>query len=45
MTTKQYKELEDDDIPVCYSESIEEYEQRVGHGFYGNQTTGYSYNK
>jgi hypothetical protein len=33
--------MEDDDIPTTSSESIEEYEQRTGRGFWGNNTTGY----
>ena len=41
-TKKQLRQLDDDDIPVVKnSESIEDYERRTGHGFWGNSTSGY----
>lgn len=36
------KEMDDDDIPVVNNhESIEEWEEKNGRGFWGNNTTGY----
>lgn len=39
-TDKELENLEED-VPQCNSESIEEFELRTGHGFWGNETTGY----
>ena len=42
LTKKQLEQLDDDNIPVVKNtESVEEYERRTGHGFWGNSTTGY----
>lgn len=41
MSRKRLKELDDDDIPVVREKSIEELEKELGHGFWGNATTGY----
>jgi hypothetical protein len=44
---KELKEWDEfDSLPrVENSESIEEIEKRTGHGFWGNPTTGYIYDK
>lgn len=39
---RKLKELDDTDVPVVRGgESSGEFEQRTGHGFFGNSTTGY----
>jgi len=38
-------ELDDNDIPTTNSPSIEETEKRLGHGFWGNQSTGYIHDR
>jgi predicted house-cleaning noncanonical NTP pyrophosphatase (MazG superfamily) len=48
--TKKQRKLDmlddDNDIPVVRnSESISSYENRTGHGFWGNPSTGYIYDK
>ena len=43
---RRFKELDDDNIPVVRGgESIQEFEEKAGHGFYGNQSTGYIHEK
>lgn len=43
---KRLKVLDDDDIPVVRnSESISAYENRTGHGFWGNPSSGYVYDR
>jgi hypothetical protein len=40
------KAMDDDDIPVVKnSESTQEWETKNGRGFWGNNTTGYIYDK
>jgi hypothetical protein len=41
----QFDALDEDGIPTVATESISEYEQRTGRGFWGNATTGYIYDK
>jgi len=36
---------DENDIPISNGESISEYEERTGHGFWGNETTGYIFDK
>ena len=45
MSEKRLAALEDNDIPTTNSKSIEEIENEQGHGFWGNSTSGYIYNK
>ena len=47
LTKKQIDALDDDDnIPTTRtSKSIQEIEEEQGHGFWGNSTTGYIYDK
>lgn len=35
----------DEDVPTCYSASTAESEMKLGHGFWGNPTSGYIYDK
>jgi hypothetical protein len=35
----------DEDVPSVHHRSIEEEEKYQGHGFWGNSTTGYIYDK
>lgn len=35
----------DEDVPTCYSPALREIEQRIGRGFWGNNTTGHIYDK
>jgi hypothetical protein len=41
---KRLKSLEED-VPTCYFPSIESIEKEIGHGFWGNPTAGYIYDK
>jgi hypothetical protein len=34
-----------EDVPTCYSPSIQSIERDLGHGFWGNPTSGYIYDK
>ena len=36
---------DDNDIPFCNSESISSIENRTGHGFWGNPSSGYVYDE
>ena len=35
----------DEDVPTCHSPSIDSIEKDLGHGFWGNPTSGYIYDK
>ena len=35
----------EEDVPTCYSPSIESIEKETGHGFWGNPASGYIYDK
>jgi hypothetical protein len=44
MTKKRLQQLDDDNIPVVKNlESIEEWENRNGRGFWGSDANGYIY--
>lgn len=47
MKTKHRKKIDilDEDVPTTHSKSIDEIERETGHGFWGNSTTGYIYDK
>jgi hypothetical protein len=46
ISKKRLAELDDDDVPTTRpSKSIQEIEEEQGHGFWGNSTTGYIYDK
>lgn len=34
---------QEEDVPTSFSPSIQEVEKRLGHGFWGNQKSGYIY--
>jgi hypothetical protein len=42
---KKWLKKMDEDVPTCYSPSIESIEKDLGHGFWGNPTSGYIYDK
>jgi len=42
---KRWLKMMDEDVPTCHSPSIESIERESGHGFWGNPTSGYIYDK
>ena len=45
MEKKKWVDQMDEDVPSTNKRSIEEEEKYMGHGFWGNSTTGYIYDK
>jgi hypothetical protein len=46
LSKKEKKELkmQEEDVPTCYSSSIQSIEKDLRHGFWGNPNSGYVYN-